>query len=537
MFAVVTILPAAGLAWLGSTLIGQERERAESQLRARLEREIDALGASVARELAMPERAADQPGVEARSVPSPRDSIWGAAESAEFTGRYDAALALYTRLADTADSSIRAGALVRQARVLRRTGRGDVALRIYESLKAMDDVSVFDAPVSLWAALARIRELDARKDHDARDREAEAVRMDLAGGRWRVDRATFENAWLQVTTPVLLADGWRRLAARQGVAIVLSDARGTVLFQAGALSGPTVLRMPADTGLPWTIRLSSATPHVELAAFAGRRRQLLLLMALATFLVLAGAYFVARGIRRELALAELQSSFVSAVSHEFRTPLTSMSHLIELLQDRPDIAPERRSRYYQALEHEAERLRRFVDQLLDFGRAEEGAAGYRIVPTRPAALIEDVVARFRRGPAAGRHSVSLLAPAELPEIAADAEALAVAVNNLLENAAKYSPAGSPILVTVRHDGVRGRLLVEVQDSGPGIPRDEHEVIFDRFVRGRDARASTVRGTGVGLALARQIVRAHRGDVLLASEPGHGSTFTISLPVLIGSQTS
>lgn len=533
LLTLVTLLPVAGLVWLGSALLAQDRDLAEKQLRDRLEREADSVVAMIARDVTPPSRSASDPPARTAVPPA---STWERAEAAEHRGLHDAAIDAYRRLARSPDPAVQGGAMIRLARTLRRADRSDEALRIYDEMKSMDDVRVFDAPASLWAALARITELDNHGRRDLRDREAAAVRGDLARGRWKIDQPMFENAWMQVASPVVLGEGWRTLARERRLAMTLSSADGKPVVERGQLAAPIVVRTPNESRLPWTLRLSSASPEAELAAYAGRRRQLLLVLSLAVFVALAGAYFVARGFRRELAVAELQSTFVSAVSHEFRTPLTSMSHLIELLRDRPDIPPARRSRYYDALEQEALRLRRFVDQLLDFGRLEAGEATYQITATDPTILVGNVVTRFRNSPAASHHLVEVSMSPQLPAIDADAEAMLVALHNLLENAAKYSPQAQSIRIDARHDSAGNCVLIDVRDQGPGIPRDEQKVIFDKFVRGRGARASGVRGTGVGLTLSRQIVRAHGGDIAVVSEPGRGSTFTISMPVTESGET-
>jgi signal transduction histidine kinase len=118
----------------------------------------------------------------------------------------------------------------------------------------------------------------------------------------------------------------------------------------------------------------------------------------------------------------------------------------------------------------------------------------------------------------------------MPDVEIDREAFALALNNLLENAAKYSPETAPIEVGLTADPDATNLMVTVRDRGPGIPRSEHQMIFDKFVRGAQAQASGVRGTGVGLALAREIVRAHGGNITVESDLGTGSTFTIVLPI-------
>jgi signal transduction histidine kinase len=492
LFAAVTLVPAIGLAWLGTTLIKQDRELAEKQLRDRLERSADAIAADIASDIAIP--------------------------SGQGTG--------IPRVTDDEQAS----ALIRRARELRTAGRSDEALAVWDQMKHMDAVHVFDMPASLQAGLARVRELGARSRTDERDREAAAIRQDLERGRWRIDQPTMEAAWLQVAAPDAFASIWLNRWRKDGVAVVLADVAGKPVVESGPLAGLIVSRHPNESGLPWTLRVASGAPDVELAAFGSRRRDLLLVLSLAAFLALAGAYFVARGVRRELAVAELQSNFVSAVSHEFRTPLTSMSHLIELLRDRTGMDDARRARYYDALEQEAGRLRRFVDQLLDFGRVNAGAVRYRFERTDPRTAVEEALDRFRSGPGARGHAVTCDAGNGMPDVEIDREAFALALNNLLENAAKYSPETAPIEVGVTADPDATNLMVTVRDRGPGIPRSEHQMIFDKFVRGAQAQASGVRGTGVGLALAREIVRAHGGNITVESDLGTGSTFTIVLPI-------
>jgi signal transduction histidine kinase len=491
LFGAVTIVPALGLVWLGTTLIRQDQQLAEKQLLDRLERQAGEIASELIRDLALP--------------PGPPGSMPGAADDG------------------------RAVALITRARDLNVAGRSDEALAVWAAMTDMDHVQVFGWPASLQAALARARALDAGGRTGERDREAESIRLDLRRGRWRIDAVTLEAAWAWVATPEVLASIWRARWREAGVAVHLIDGNNTPVVESGPLVPPTAVRHAADSGLPWTIRVASASPDADRAAFARRRGQLLRVLSLAAFLVLAGAYFVARGVRRELAAAELQSSFVSAVSHEFRTPLTSMSHLIELLRGRPSLDEARRARYYDALEQEAARLRRFVDQLLDFGKVDAGAARYTLEDTDPRPLIEDAVDRFRNGPSADGRAVTCHAAGALPDVAVDREALSRVLENMLENAAKYSPRGTPIDVTLESNPDLRLVTIRVRDHGTGIPAAEHEIIFDRFVRGSNARSSSVRGTGVGLALAREIVRAHRGDITVQSEVGSGSTFSVVLP--------
>jgi signal transduction histidine kinase len=244
------------------------------------------------------------------------------------------------------------------------------------------------------------------------------------------------------------------------------------------------------------------------------------------FLV-AGTYFVARAIRREIAVSRLQSDFVATVSHEFRSPLTAMRQLSELLALGRVSDEERRQKYYDTLVSETRRLQALVETLLNFGKMEEGARQYRFEEIDAGELVEGVVAEFAPQLATSGRRIELSrAPTRCP-IEADAEALALAVRNLIDNALKYSP-GQPG-VSVEWGRENGAIAIRVRDRGMGIPAAEQRSIFQKFVRGSAAIAANVKGTGVGLAMVSHIVRAHGGEVRVASAAGEGSTFTILLP--------
>jgi signal transduction histidine kinase len=243
--------------------------------------------------------------------------------------------------------------------------------------------------------------------------------------------------------------------------------------------------------------------------------------------MLAAAVVIYRVTTRELMLARQQSDFVSAVSHEFRTPLTSMRHLTDLLVSRSVASEERKTQYYELLAHETERLHRMVEGLLSFGRIEAGSYAWRLEPADAGELMRIIVQDFRREASAAGRQIACEIPEELPMIRVDRDALFSALWNLMENAAKYSPPASPIRVFVRRH--QDRILLGVEDQGSGIPPGEQQRIFQKFVRGADAKQAGIRGVGIGLALVQRIVEAHGGSVQLQSEPGRGSTFTLVLP--------
>jgi two-component system, OmpR family, phosphate regulon sensor histidine kinase PhoR len=335
-----------------------------------------------------------------------------------------------------------------------------------------------------------------------------------------------------VALPPIVLDEWAASAvsgaASAGAQLALIAPTGRTVTGAPPRAGTSVVRLAAaDTGLPWELSLWSerGSSSEELAA---RRRLLAIGLASILLLLAGGSYFLWRVVQRELAVGRLQTEFVSAVSHEFRTPLTSLRHVTELLEEDDAMPPERRRAFYDVYRRNTERLHQLVESLLDFARMEAGRRPYDLRPIEAGPLAAEVVAEFRRqrGAAAGGIELDIASAGGL-HLAADRSALGNALWNLLDNAVKYSPEGSPIRVSV--GPCPWGVAITVQDNGLGIARQEREAIFQRFVRGTEAVQLGIKGTGLGLALVAHIARAHGGDIEVESERGKGSTFRLVLP--------
>lgn len=487
--------------------------------------------------------------------------------------------------------SARAGALIRLARNLRKAGHPDDALAVYAEAARGRGTAVAGVPSDLLARWARCDLLEAAGRTSDLRREAASLRDDLLSGAWPIGRATFDGnladteRWLGSAVPVppiraalaSAADAFWRESGRaasdgrassgrtlrivDGIPITIVWSAEPPRFTA-LLAGPSWVRQhwlaklapmldrqhadvairdpairpiagetrrtAADTGLPWTIVVERRDRNATGVRPFGRRAPWLAAFGVLSLLIVAGTYVVGRAVARELAVARLQSDFVAAVSHEFRTPLTSLRQLSEMLVDRPDLPPDRRATYYAAIARQTDRLHRLVESLLNFGRMEAGTSPYSMDRLDVRALVTDIVEQFRAAPAARGHQIHLHVNGTDATVSADREALTTAVWNLLDNATKYSPASPAVWVAVER--VASDVAIRVRDDGIGVPVDEQREIFGKFVRGARARAEHIQGTGLGLAMVQYIAAAHRGDVAVESAPGAGSTFTLRLPI-------
>lgn len=222
----------------------------------------------------------------------------------------------------------------------------------------------------------------------------------------------------------------------------------------------------------------------------------------------------------------LRAALISSVSHDLRTPLTSIKAAASsLLQDDVQWDDESRRSFTQAIEQEADRLNRLVENLLDMSRIEGGALQPEKEWYPVDELLHDVLGRMR--PFLQEREVTTGVTASLPPVELDYMMIDQVLTNLIENALRYTPAGSPIEISV--STTTSELHVSVADRGPGIPPEDLERIFDKFYRVM-GHAREVSGSGVGLAVCKGLIEAHGGRIWATNRPGGGSIFRFTLPL-------
>jgi two-component system phosphate regulon sensor histidine kinase PhoR len=239
-------------------------------------------------------------------------------------------------------------------------------------------------------------------------------------------------------------------------------------------------------------------------------------------------------VRREANLSALQSDFVSKVSHDLRTPLTSIRLFAETLAlRRGDAAAE--DKCIEGLARESMRLQELIDRLLDWGRMESGRKEFRMESTDARSVLERAAAAFAPQQERKQIALDLELPDEPVVLEADRAALTDALLNLLTNAQKYG--GDPPRIRMKLEATAKEARLSVRDNGPGIPHTEHKRIFQKFYRVDDRLSREREGSGLGLAIVRHVAKAHRGRVELDSELGKGSTFTLVIPRFVDRESA
>jgi len=311
----------------------------------------------------------------------------------------------------------------------------------------------------------------------------------------------------------------------QGLGWSITDADGSTVLMAEDKPVAAVSATRLTIGNSFlTVQVYETTGMVPIAEDVQRRQLLFAGLAVVLFVILISTYSISRALRKEAEIAELQVDFVSAVSHEFRTPLTSIRQLIEMLASGRIQEQEKIDDYYRILEKESARLQRMVEDLLDFRRMEGNAKPYRLEYVAVVDLLVEISDAFREE--YGLDAKSLLLKTEgKAYVHIDRESLTRSIWNLLDNAVKYSEARPEITLSSVING--SDVLIEVKDRGVGIGKEDQARIFRKFVRGEAAKVTNAKGTGLGLAMVKKAIEDQGGSIQLQSAPGQGSAFTIA----------
>jgi signal transduction histidine kinase len=573
-FGLLIVLPGVILLGFGLRALDQDRRMTDQQVRDRLARAAELAARTIDQQLANWQqfrsdgvvidsgppvkvtpwsRLAYEPAKRMEPAP-PVDPILTDAIHAEQSGRdLESAITLYRR-ATSGTPAIRAVAWSRLAACYRKTGRKVEAIRAYRELLRIPKQRVGPVDAELIARF----ELCSLGDGDRA-----AFYRDLAGGRWRLDRARYlfysdtSREWTSESDPARAVER-ERLGFSTAIADYLDNHRRFLGEYVAFAEGNEALVLPvavlrrrlersaiidpeigialvdskaahpslaarhglADRDLPWAVD-AAAIDGARLYAGADQRRRIYFTLLLLVFMLLvAGTYITARAVKRDLEVARLRNDFVATVSHEFRSPLTAIRQLAELLERGRAPTEEKRREYYGLISRESARLSRLVENLLDFSRIEEGRKRYHFERLETAVWLRELVSGTQPS------NVILSTPPALPAVLGDRIALASAVENLLDNAVKYSPPGAPVICEADTDGQQ--VTIRVLDRGYGIAPEDRAHVFERFYRGGGEISRQVKGAGVGLSLVRQIVEAHGGTVDFETRVGEGSTFRIRL---------
>jgi len=227
-------------------------------------------------------------------------------------------------------------------------------------------------------------------------------------------------------------------------------------------------------------------------------------------------------------LERVRREFVANVSHELKTPLTSIKGLVETLLNGALEDAANNRRFVGLIDEDATRLTRLIDDLLELSQIESKAAPLALQPVDVPRLLQGVVARLQRQVQEHNVTLELSLSSDLPPVKGDPDRLRQVFLNLLDNALKFNKPGGRVTVTATQRPAG--LAISIEDTGVGIPHQDLPRIFERFYRVDKARSSELGGTGLGLAIVKHLVELHAGTIDVRSQPGRGSRFTVTLPL-------
>ena len=280
---------------------------------------------------------------------------------------------------------------------------------------------------------------------------------------------------------------------------------------------------PSDEEV-WTVRVVAAVDGPAIGAATARR--MFILIALAGAAAMVGLFVTVRAVRATAEAAALKSEFVSTVTHEIKTPVAGIRLVAETLATGRCASPDTIRDYGTLLSLEAGRLTQLIDNLLAYARLSDVKQAYMFESVEPGELVDEALQRCGLRIAELGFKVDNAVPTDLPRVRADRSAIVQVLENIIDNAVNYSEHARTLAISGQT--AEATIRLEVHDRGPGIPADELPRVFDKFFRGRQARTG---GSGLGLTIARRIIRDHGGHLEIDSLPGQGTTVRIILPTV------
>ena len=317
--------------------------------------------------------------------------------------------------------------------------------------------------------------------------------------------------------------------SEKGAALVMLDGNGDFMHQSGRwVADPK--EKPIEVVL-----ISNLLPHWQIAVFIkdkgfGSNRGFLmisiLLLGIFITAIISGGILLTRLTLQNMKDARQKTSFVSSVSHELKTPLTSIRMYAELLFSKRIKDSAKIQTYLSVIVNESERLTRLINNVLDFGKLEQGKKAYRLTTFEMDQLLDQIIqAHSLRIESQGIEIITQVDKGDY-HIKTDRDAMEQVILNLLDNALKYAGKGKFIKFILEKE--EAFIFLKICDDGPGIPKAQRQAVFEKFYRVDNSLTSQQPGSGLGLSIARQILTDLEGDLIFDPMPGNGSCFTIRI---------
>jgi signal transduction histidine kinase len=323
---------------------------------------------------------------------------------------------------------------------------------------------------------------------------------------------------------------FRKLDTDSSLNVKIENNNGNIVLSRGLDNDETVwLSFTFPENMPgFRLLLSENRPGFMTTLLKAGSGLYLFIFILIALLMVLGFVFTLYTLNVELRLNKLKSEFISNVSHELKSPLTSIRMMTEMLYHSRVETEERKSVYYSAMLEESEHLSHLIDNILDFSRMDDERKKYDFKDVDMDELLVKFLESTRERLPVSGFDIRYSCPDRVPVIQADRDAMLQVFYNLIDNAIKFSGTSRDIDVSLSSG--EEELLFCVKDYGIGISAKDQGRIFDRFYRSDETQKQGIRGSGIGLTIVRKIVEAHNGVIEVESEAGKGSTFTIRLPL-------